>query len=77
MIVKSGGRELTDRAYEEAAAAAAWYSRARDSEKADVDYVQRRELRKVPGARPGFVIYHTNYSMTVTPSIAGLTEQRS
>ncbi len=77
VIVKSGGRELTDRAYEEAAAAAAWYSRARDSEKADVDYVQRRELRKVPGARPGFVIYHTNYSMTVTPSIAGLTEQRS
>ena len=36
------------------------------------DYVQRKELRKPPKAKPGFVIYHTNYSMMCVPNIDGI-----
>ena len=39
----------------------------------DVDYTIRKNLRKVPNAAPGFVIYHTNYSVTVSPRLC-LTE---
>ena len=33
------------------------------------DYIQRKNLKKVPGAAPGFVVYHTNYSLLATPGI--------
>ncbi len=73
VILRTGGREVPDRAYEEAAALAAYYSRGKESEKVEVDYLQRRDVKKTPGTPPGYVIYYTNYSMTVTPSLAGLT----
>ena len=72
VIVKSGGRELTDRAYEEAGALAAWYSSGRKAGKVEVDYTERRNLRKTNGGKPGFVIYHTNYSLMAVPSLEGL-----
>ncbi len=75
VILKSGGRELTDRAYEEAGALAAWYSSGRKADKVEVDYTERRNLRKTPGGKPGFVIYHTNYSLVAKPSLEGLTRQ--
>ena len=68
VIVKCDNRELPDSTYEEAAALAAYYSKGRSQEKVDVDYVQKKHLSKVDGKAPGFVIYHTNYSMTITPS---------
>ncbi|MBP3215354.1 MAG: NFACT family protein [Clostridium sp.] len=69
VIVKSDGRELTDRTFEEAGALAAYYSKGRNADKVEVDYIQRRFLRKVTGGAPGFVIYHTNYSLMAQPSI--------
>lgn len=69
VIVKTGGREMTDRAFEEAGALAAYYSKGRNADKVEIDYVQRRELRKVAGAAPGFVIYHTNYSLMAVPKL--------
>ncbi|MDD6234370.1 MAG: NFACT RNA binding domain-containing protein [Lachnospiraceae bacterium] len=68
VIVKCDNRELPDSTYEEAAALAAYYSKGRAQEKVDVDYVQKKHLSKVAGKAPGFVIYHTNYSMTIAPS---------
>ena len=68
VIVKSEGKELPDRVFEEAGALAAWYSKGRDNEKVEVDYIQKKNLRKVAGAAPGFVIYHTNYSLVASPS---------
>lgn len=68
VIVKCDNKELPDSTYEEAAALAAYYSKGRAQEKVDVDYVQKKHLSKVAGKAPGFVIYHTNYSMTITPS---------
>lgn len=74
VIVKTNGKELTDRTYEEAAALAAYYSKGRNNEKVDIDYTQKKNLKKVNGAKPGFVIYHTNYTMTISPDISHLTE---
>ena len=70
VIVKTEGRELPDRVFEEAGALAAYYSKGRGSEKVEVDYIQKKHIRKVAGAAPGFVIYHTNYSLVATPSAA-------
>ena len=70
VIARTGKAELPDATCREAAALAAYYSKAgREQENAliEVDYVRRKELRKVPGAAPGFVIYHTNYSIMIEP----------
>ena len=74
VIVKTNGEELPDQTFEEAARLAAYYSKNRGAEKAEVDYVERKFVRKVAGARPGFVIYHTNYSMLVPTDITGIQE---
>lgn len=68
VIVKTGSGELPDRTCMEAASLAAGYSRAgKDGGRIEVDYVRRKELKKVPGAPKGFVVYHTNYSIIVEP----------
>lgn len=72
VIVKCEGRDLPDATYEEAARLAAHYSRGQSLDKVEVDYVQRRQVKKVPGAKPGFVIYHTNYSMRIGTDISGI-----
>lgn len=74
VIVKTNGKELTDRTYEEAARLAAYYSKGRDQDKVEIDYVERKYVKKVPGAKPGFVIYHTNYSMAIEPNITKIQQ---
>ena len=72
VILKVQDAETPDRAFEDAARLAAWYSKNRDSGKVDVDYVRRKEVKKPGGAKPGFVVYYTNYSMTIEPDISSL-----
>ena len=72
--VKEAGEELPDRAFEEAAALAAYYSAGREQSKVDIDYVMKKEVKKPSGAKPGFVVYYTNYSMTIAPDISSLRE---
>ncbi|MDO4487896.1 MAG: NFACT RNA binding domain-containing protein [Eubacteriales bacterium] len=69
VIVRTGKKELPDKTCLEAAALAAYYSKAghEKASKVEVDYVKRRELKRVPGAAEGFVIYHTNYSIMIEP----------
>ena len=68
VILKSNNEEeLPDRVYEEAASLAAFYSKAKDADKVEVDYIQKKNIKKVAGAAPGFVIYHSNWSIIVTP----------
>ncbi len=75
VIVKlEGDKELPDRTYEEAARLAAYYSSGKTNVKVDVDYTERKNLKKPPKAKPGFVIYNTNYSMTIEPDIHGIKE---
>lgn len=63
VIVKSQGVELPDKVYEEAAALAAFYSKAKNDTKVTVDYTLKKHLKKPNSAVPGYVIYHTNYSL--------------
>lgn len=65
VIVKTENKELPDNTFEEAARLAAHYSKASKQEKVDVDYIQKKHIKKPAAAKPGFVIYHTNYSMTI------------
>ncbi len=74
VIVKTNGKEMTDQTFEEAAALAAFYSKAKDSLKVTVDYTQKKNLKKPSGSVPGFVIYLTNFSLVVKPSEMGLSK---
>lgn len=70
VIVRCEGKELPDRTFEEAASLAAYYSSGRSMDKVEIDYVKRKEIKKPNGAKPGFVVYYTNYSMVAKPDIA-------
>ncbi len=72
VIVKTNGQELPDRTFEEAAMLAGYYSKGREAEKLEIDYLQRKNVKKPNGSAPGFVVYYTNYSMTIHPDIAGI-----
>lgn len=74
VIVKCNNQELPDATFEEAAHLAAHYSKGSNQDKVEIDYIQKKHIKKVAGAMPGFVIYHTNYSMTVSPDISGIKE---
>lgn len=73
VIVKYQGEEMPDSVYEDAARLAAYYSKNRDSDKVEVDYVEKKQVKKPGGAKPGFVVYYTNYSMVIEPDISRLT----
>ncbi len=75
VIVKTNGEtEIPDRTYEEAARLAAYYSTGKEAPKVEIDYTTKKNLKKPPKAKPGFVIYHTNYSMSIEPDIHGIAE---
>ncbi len=75
VIVKlEGAEDVPDATYEEAARLAAYYSSGKTSPKVEIDYTRRGNLKKPPQANPGYVIYHTNYSMVALPDIRGITE---
>lgn len=70
---RKADEELPDHVFELAASAAAYHSSARQADKVEIDYVQRREVKKPGGSKPGFVVYYTNYSMVARPDISKLT----
>lgn len=75
VILCTGGKpmeQIPDRAFLEAASLAAYYSSARGTGKLEVDYLERRNVKKPGGARPGFVVYYTNYSINVSSDDPGL-----
>ena len=76
VILKARGlamNDIPDRVFEEAASLAAWYSSGRAQGKVEIDYLERRDVKKPGGARPGFVVYYTNYSILASPDISMLT----
>ncbi len=73
VVLKSKGTEIPDSAFEDAARLAAYYSKNRAAEKVEIDYVQKKEVKKPGGAKPGFVVYYTNYSMLIDTDISRLT----
>ncbi|MCM1267406.1 MAG: NFACT family protein [Bacteroidales bacterium] len=74
VVLKTEGAEVPDRAFEEAARLAAYYSKGRGQDKVEIDYIQKKHVKKPAGAKPGFVVYYTNYSMTIDTDISALKE---
>ncbi len=75
VIVKlDNAQELPDRTFEEAARLAAYYSKGRGSDKVEIDYIQKKHIKKPGGAKPGFVVYYTNFSMTIDSDISGIQQ---
>lgn len=74
VIVKANNEELPDETFEEAARLAAYYSKNRSADKVEVDYIQKKHVKKANGGAPGFVIYHTNYSMVIDSDISKITQ---
>ncbi len=73
VVVKMGNaQELPDRTFEEAARLAAYYSKGRGQEKVEIDYIQKKHVKKPNGAKPGFVVYYTNFSMAIDSDISGI-----
>lgn len=73
VIVKCKGAQLPDETFEQAARLAAHYSRGGSQDKVEVDYIQKKHVKKPKGAKPGFVVYYTNYSMLIDTDISGIS----
>ncbi len=76
VIVKTNGEELPDRTFEEAGRLAAYYSSMRGVEKVEIDYVEKKHVKKPKGGKPGFVVYYTNYSLVIDSDISDIQEIR-
>ena len=74
VLVKTADGELPDQTFEEAGRLAAYYSAGRGTPKVEIDYIQKKHVKKPAGARPGFVVYYTNYSLVASPDITGIEE---
>lgn len=74
VVLKSGGKEVPDRTFEEAASLAAYYSKAGKQDKVEIDYVEKKHVKKPAGGKPGFVVYYTNYSMVADTDISRISQ---
>ena len=61
------------RAFEEAGSLAAYFSKGKGSDKVEIDYIQKKHVKKPNGSKPGFVVYYTNYSLMASSHIEGIT----
>lgn len=65
-VMFCGKDEPSSEDYTQAATIAAFYSKGKDMPGVPVDYTRIKNVRKPSGAKPGFVIYETNYTAYVT-----------
>lgn len=57
--------DMPDEVFEAAASLAAHFSKNAGQEKAEVDYVRKKHVKRPGGGEPGFVVYYTNFSMMI------------
>ena len=74
VIVKTEGREVPDRTFEEAARLAAHFSKGRGTDRVEIDYLLRKNVKKPAKAKPGFVVYYTKYSMVIDDDISKIKQ---
>lgn len=67
VLMITNGEEPPAQDFTDACEIAAYYSKAKGAAAVEVDYLFARGVKKVSGAKPGFVIYHNNWSAVVTP----------
>lgn len=75
VIVKTDGNDdMPDTTFEEAGRLAAYYSQSRGNEKVEIDYIQKKQIKKPKGGKPGFVVYYTNYSLMIDSDITNIKQ---
>lgn len=67
LMQASGREEPSEVDFTEAAEIAAYYSKA-EGNNIEVDYTLAKHVKKPQGSKPGYVIYHTNWSAVVSPN---------
>ena len=67
VLIQTGGQQVSEEDIFEAAAIAAFHSKAGSSENVPVDYVPIRYVKKPAGAKPGMVIFTNNRTVYVDP----------
>ena len=75
VLVRTNGEiDMPDRTFEEAGRLAAYYSKNRGQDKVEIDYIQKKHIKKPASQKPGFVVYYTNYSLMIDSDISGIKE---
>lgn len=74
LVRTNGETDMPDRTFEEAGRLAAYYSKNRGQDKVEIDYIQKKHVKKPASAKPGFVVYYTNYSLMIDSDISGIKE---
>ena len=71
VIISCGGTMPPDDTITQAAQLAAYYSETGDGQNVPVDVTPVRQVKKIPGGKPGMVIYHT-YKTVIANPYAGI-----
>ncbi len=75
-VMLCNGQEPEVEDFTDAAEIAAYFSKGADGQNVEVDYTLVRNVKKPAGTKPGFVIYHTNWSCIVTPNESRVQSMR-
>ena len=76
VVMLCNGEEPDAINFTEAAEIAAYYSSLQGGVSVPVDYTFAKNVKKIQGANPGLVIYHTNWTAYVTPSADKIAKLR-
>lgn len=76
VVMICNGEEPDSINFTEAAEIAAYYSSVQGGVNVPVDYTFAKNVKKIQGANPGLVIYHTNWTAFVTPSAEKIAKLR-
>lgn len=76
LVRTNGETDMPDATFEEAGRLAAHFSKNRGQEKVEIDYIQKKHIKKPASAKPGFVVYHTNYSLMIDSDISNIKEMQ-
>lgn len=74
LVRTNGETDMPDTTFEEAGRLAAYYSKNRGQDKVEIDYIQKKHVKKPSSAKPGFVVYYTNYSLMIDSDISKIKE---
>lgn len=74
LVRTNGETDMPDSTFEEAGRLAAHFSKNRGQDKVEIDYIQKKHVKKPASAKPGFVVYYTNYSLIIDSDISGIKE---
>lgn len=68
VIIGNNGEEIPDTTLEDAATLAAYYSKGKNSNHVNIDYTERKNVKKPRGAKAGMVIYDNFKTISVSPT---------